>query len=446
MTRMISLRIILGLFHLTCVIRTGNSCGGNSALKVVEMCKGGSSTDHHFYLHGSPAGGVQPCVCNLTITGASSSVNFTPLSVTNTAAACGGTLTLVDGSMRDCGWLSGADIFSFSGTSAVTFAYNSPDVRFCVEVEKHSAEANISIECTLSTRTTTTLSSPSTTTTFQTTTVNIISSSISTTTASPVTTLSLDISTLSSTSTPTSTEPLSTSTHTTSTSKSTTVSSSENQSTSPVIETSTEGGKPEGSTVEHAPFPVAAVAGGVGAGLLLLLVVVIVVILCYRRSRHIDKLEDDKQEESKGPTEVITVTNSLYESSADSNTQPTKPLTTQHQDNNQTVQGQLPPELISDITPGIADKYNAKPCEADQPCGTNGSSAPQDETPDEHRDGPSDMYAVVNKPKKSLEVTNVTKHSVHTDPESVSKETSPPPTDDSAVYANVNESSPKTKL
>ncbi|XP_067676001.1 mucin-22-like isoform X1 [Haliotis asinina] len=274
--------VLVCLFNLS-FTKDGIACGGNSALKVVEMCKGGSATDDHFYLHGSPAGGVQRCVCYLTITGAATSVNFTPLSVTNTAAACGGTLTLVDGSMRDCGWLSGADIFSFSGTSAVTFAYNSPDVRFCVEVEKHTEEANIYIECPLSTTTTATLSSRLATMTPQTTTAFVIPSSTSTTTLLP-----LNFFTSSYTSTPSSTRHLATSTLTSELAKSTTVSSSENQPTpSPVtnIQSSTENDKPEGTTVEHKSLSGLLIAGWVIAAILVAVIVVIVVLL-MRKSRQ----------------------------------------------------------------------------------------------------------------------------------------------------------------
>ncbi|XP_046555754.1 mucin-5AC-like [Haliotis rubra] len=452
---MISLRIILGLFHLTCVIRTGSSCGGNSALKVVEMCKGGSTTDRHFYLRGSPAGGVQRCDCNLTITGAAATVYFTPVSMTNNGTTCGGTLTLVDGSRRDCGWTSTTPALMYQGTNVVSYAFNSPDVRFCVEIEITAAAANISTECPLPI-TTTTQPSQSITTAAQTTTVNFIASSISTTTALPAKTspLHTDNFTSSSTSTPSSNKPLTTSTLTTvstSTTMAPTVSSSERRTTSPVTNTksSADDSKP-GTTLEQTSFPVAAVAGGVGGGLLLLLVVGIVVILCYSRGRRVDKQEDDKQlqEESKGPTEVITVTNSLYESSADmNNAQPTKPLTTvEQQVNNPTVEGKLHPGLTSDITPATVDQHNGKSTVADQHCGTTGSTAPQDETPDEHRDGPPDMYAVVIKPKKSLEATNIAKESVHTDPENVSKDKSPPPIDPAAIYAKVNKPSPKTKL
>ncbi|XP_067676002.1 uncharacterized protein [Haliotis asinina] len=249
--------VLVCLFNLS-FTKDGIACGGNSALKVVEMCKGGSATDDHFYLHGSPAGGVQRCVCYLTITGAATSVNFTPLSVTNTAAACGGTLTLVDGSMRDCGWLSGADIFSFS-------------------------EANIYIECPLSTTTTATLSSRLATMTPQTTTAFVIPSSTSTTTLLP-----LNFFTSSYTSTPSSTRHLATSTLTSELAKSTTVSSSENQPTpSPVtnIQSSTENDKPEGTTVEHKSLSGLLIAGWVIAAILVAVIVVIVVLL-MRKSRQ----------------------------------------------------------------------------------------------------------------------------------------------------------------
>ncbi|XP_046555756.1 location of vulva defective 1-like [Haliotis rubra] len=259
---------------------------GNSALKVVEMCKGGSTTDDHFYLHGSPAGGVQRCDCYLTTTGVASSVYFTPVSVTNNATTCGGTLTMTDGSRRDCGWTSTTKQFMYPGTSVVSFAYNSPDIRFCVEVLVITTEASVSIECPLSTTTTTTLT-PSTTTPPQTKTVNVISSSISTTTAS-LATSPLHVFTSSSRSTPSSTKPLSTSTFTTvlaSTTGSTTVLSSENRSTPSVTNTQsgTDDSKPEGTTVEHTSFPGLLIAGWLIAAILVAVIVVVVVLLIRKQ-------------------------------------------------------------------------------------------------------------------------------------------------------------------
>ncbi|XP_046571016.1 integumentary mucin C.1-like isoform X2 [Haliotis rubra] len=250
------------------------------------MCKGGAATDRQFYLHGSPAGGVQRCDCYLTIAGVATTVYFTPVSVTNTSTTCGGKLTLQDGSRRDCGWTSTTQYVMYPGTSVVSFAYNAPDIRFCVEVKVTAAAASVNIECPLSTTTTTTLT-PSTTTPPQTTTVNVISSSISTTTAS-LATSPLHVFTSSSTSTPSSTKPLSTSTYTTvlaSTTGSTTVLSSENRSSSPVTNTQsgTDDSKPEGTTVEHTSFPGLLIAGWVIAAVVVSVNVVVVVLLIRKQ-------------------------------------------------------------------------------------------------------------------------------------------------------------------
>ncbi|XP_048240334.1 flocculation protein FLO11-like isoform X2 [Haliotis rufescens] len=487
---MISLHITLGLCHLMFVIKTGSSCGGNSALEVVEMCSGGSSTARHFYLHGSPAGDVQRCDCNLTITNASGSVNIKPVPLTDKTATRGGTLTLPDGVTEDCTRTSRVVKFIYPGTTTLAFAYNTTDVRCCVEVELQPSEGNIAITCPNSTTTqtqssptttttasertpsasaSTSISSPTTTTMVQSpqpsTTITSISSPTTTTTV-PITTTTTKTTTrtslhtdeivFSSTLTPSATTHLSTSTSTNaprSTLTSTMTPSFENRSTSYATQTqsATDNSKRDSTTVASqavSSFPVAAVAGGVGAGLLILLVVV-VVVLCHCRGRHVDK-----QEELKGPTSVITVTNSLYESSAAINyTHPTKPLAiAEQQDNTPVVEDQISLGLTSDDqggTPGIADHHDGTPRIAKQ----------HDETPaiDEHRDGTTDMYALVNKPKPSSEATTTTEQPVHTAPKKplpyvdsdlskATKTISPPPIGENDIYAKVDKSSLKNKL
>ncbi|XP_048240431.1 uncharacterized protein LOC125373419 [Haliotis rufescens] len=140
-------RIMICLFHLTSMIKKVGACGGNSALEVVEMCKGGSTTARHFYLHGSPAGDVQRCDCSMAITGTASSVYFTRAPLTDTTAICGGTLTLPNGATIDCTQTPRTDIFLYPGTWVVSFACKTADVRNCVEVELATSASSLLMKC-----------------------------------------------------------------------------------------------------------------------------------------------------------------------------------------------------------------------------------------------------------------------------------------------------------
>ncbi|XP_071114794.1 uncharacterized protein [Haliotis cracherodii] len=464
--RMISLHVTLGLCHLMFVIKAGSSCGGNSALQVAEMCSGGSTKARHFYLRGSPAGDARRCDCSLTITGAAGSVHFAFVPLTDTTATRGGTLTLPDDKIIDCAQTLKSDVFLYNGTTTLAFAYNTADVRCCVEVKLIPIATNMSITCPGSTTTPTSISSPPATVVQSSTPATTITSISSPTTTAPITTTTAQTTTSpphteklisSSTSTPSTTTPLSSSTSAnvpTSTTTSPMTSSFENRSTSYATQTQSATAYSQGDITTMAspavsPFPVAAVAVGVGAGILILLVVVVIVVLCYCRGRHVDK-----QEELKGPTSVITVTNSLYESSAAINyTHPTKPLAiAEQQDNTPVVEDQISLGLTSEHqggTPGIADHHDGAPRIAKQ----------HDETHaiDEHRDGTTDMYALVNKPKPSSEATTTTEQPVHTAPKKplpyvdsdlskATKTISPPPIGENDIYAKVDKSSLKNKL
>ncbi|XP_071114795.1 uncharacterized protein [Haliotis cracherodii] len=312
-------RIMISLFLLI-MIKEVRACGTNSALRVVEMCKGGSTTARHFYLHGSPAGDVQRCDCSLTITGAQGSVYFAPVPLIDTTATCGGTLTLSNGGTRDCTRTSRLDEFLYPGTTMLSFAYNTADVRCCVEVKLIPSATNINITCPGS-ATTPTQSSPTTTTTV----------SERTPTASTTTTSALhaDKLTFSSTSTPSANTSFSMSKTVPMSTPSTMTSSSESQSTSYVRETQSANDYSEKNSTTVASqavssFPGSFIAGWVTVAILVAVIVVMSVLLIRKQRESNFKPRDTCQKSVSTETDGgsiyegldrinVTIPDTMYE-------------------------------------------------------------------------------------------------------------------------------------